>query len=74
MQICRLHYQRQANHIHAGNHKPHQHQQQYLSGSHHDGCLTMAHMPSFVFTETHALLQKTDGVGDCEPQAVVMSA
>ncbi|XP_075967818.1 high affinity choline transporter 1-like isoform X5 [Anarhichas minor] len=37
MQICRLHYQRRANHIH---------------------------------TEPHALLQKTDGLGDSEPQAV----
>ena len=24
-------------------------------------------------TETHALLQKKDGLGDCEPQAVVIS-
>lgn len=40
MQICRLHHQRQANHIH---------------------------------TDTHALLQTKDGLGDCQPQAVVIS-
>lgn len=40
MQICRLHHQRQANHVH---------------------------------TETHALLQKKDCLGDSEPQTVVIS-
>ena len=70
MQICRLHYQRQANHIHTGNHTPHR---GVLSVNHCDGDIKFAYMTSLFFTETHALLQKKDGLGDCEPQAVVMS-
>lgn len=34
----------------------------------------MAYKTALLFTETHAVLQKKNGLGDCEPQTVVMSA
>ncbi len=38
-----------------------------LFGNHHDSGLKMAYVASLLFTGTHALLQKTDGLGDSEP-------
>lgn len=38
-----------------------------LSGNHPDSDLKMAYVTSLLFTETHALLQKKDGLGACEP-------
>lgn len=64
LQICRLHYQRQANHIHAGKQCAAQTQHQIEQQS--------RTLPLLLFPETHALLQKKDGLGDCEPETVVM--
>lgn len=40
-----------------------------LSGYYHgdSGLNNVSHDLLFSFTETHALLQKKDGLGDCEP-------
>lgn len=44
-----------------------------LSGNHHHSGINMSYVTSLFFTETHALLQKKNGLGASEPQAVVIS-
>lgn len=46
----------------------------YLSSKCHCSSLKMSYVTSLLFTETHALLQEKDGLGDSEPQAVVILA
>ena len=68
MQVCRVHHQRQANHIHTSTYKKWR----------VTGCIAddepiraFANMLSCLFPETHAILQETDGLGDPEQETVV---
>lgn len=71
MQICRVHHQRPANHIHTGEHQLHRFWNKVLVG--HTCVRIFIFNFSFISqTETHALFQKTNDMGDSEPETVVI--